>query len=296
VRILHLTDTHLGIEGWYRGAPPGWRRADDHLAAMRIALRPAFTGEVDLVLHTGDLFDRSRPPARAVAEAAALLAEVGRCVRVLVMPGNHDRRGLRGHFPDAIPGVTVVDEPTRIDVGDVRVALVPFFRDAFAWRDAAAALGGADLLLAHQAFDGARVPGLTFRAGAQNDTIGAAHLPPGIRHVLCGHIHPRQVLRVGGATVVMPGSTERTMFAERGETKGYALWDLAGAPKWRFVDLPSRPMVFVRSPGDVAEVVPEALVRVDKELRTPEIEREVLARGGWLAPWPAPTAQLSLFG
>ena len=62
MRILHVTDTHLGYEAWFRGAPPGWSRADDHLEAFRLALRPAFQEEVDLVVHSGDLFNRSTPP------------------------------------------------------------------------------------------------------------------------------------------------------------------------------------------------------------------------------------------
>ena len=55
MRILHLSDTHLGLAGRVRGAPPGYQRADDHLAALRAALAPALAGQIDLVLHTGDL-------------------------------------------------------------------------------------------------------------------------------------------------------------------------------------------------------------------------------------------------
>jgi hypothetical protein len=50
---------------------------------------------------------------------------------------------------------------------------------------------------------------------------------------------------VGGAAVVCPGSTERTAFSGRHETKGYARWELGRQVGHRFVDLPSRPMVQV---------------------------------------------------
>ncbi len=298
MRLLHVTDTHLGVDRWFRGAPPGWRRADDHLAAFRAALAPAFAGEVDAVVHTGDVFDRSRPPPRAVAEAAALFAELGRRVPVVVMPGNHDRRGLRAHLTNPIPGVELVDAPAVVSLGAVRRGMVPYLPNAAAWGGAAARLAraGVDALCAHQAFDGVRVPGLVFRVGKHADTVGAAHLPAGVRHVLCGHIHPRQVVTVGEARVVHPGSTERTAFSERDETKSAAVWAFGAGPTWRWIDLAARPMHVVRAEADLEGVPAEGLVRLEGEARHAEIERAVFARGGWVEAWAAPSPQVRLFG
>jgi DNA repair exonuclease SbcCD nuclease subunit len=283
VKLLHVTDTHLGAIRAVRGGPRGWSRAADHQAALEAALALAEVEDVDLVLHSGDLFDRSRPPRKAMVLAAETLLEAARRRRVVLMPGNHDRRGLRRWLPHA--SLEVHDRPARVEVGGVILGLVPFVREAeaFAGEAAALAAGGIDLLVAHQAFDGARVPGLVFRAGAQRDTIGEAHLPASVRHVLCGHLHPRQVTRVGGAEVVQPGSTERTSWSERTQAKGVALWELGAGVTWRFVDLPSRPMIDVDGPGDLTRVVPGALVRARG---VPE--EEVLARGGWLDGPPAP--------
>lgn len=288
MQILHLTDTHLGMRRFVRGAPPGWSRADDHLAAMRTALQPALHEQVDLVVHTGDLFDRSRPPRRSIAQAADLLCEVARRVPVVLLAGNHDRRGLRPHLPLLTPGLHVVDQAERLVVAGVALAVVPYLSDAAGWAAAARrAVGpGVDLLLCHQAFDGCQVPGFTFRAGRQRDTIGAAHLPAGVRHVACGHIHPRQVLQVGHACVVMPGSTERTSFSERTQPKGAAVWRFDASVTADFVDLPTRPMVLVQQPGDLAAVKPGSLVRTTDA----QLEPLVLARGGWLCGRPADAA------
>ena len=163
-----------------------------------------------VVVHSGDLFDRSAPPPAAVAAAGAILAELGRLVPVLLLPGNHDTHGLRRHFPDGIRGVQLFDQAGTVDVRGVRIGLVPFHRDAVAW---AAAAPECDVLVAHQSFHGAKVPGYTFRVGAGADVIGEEHLPP-TRWILCGHIHPRQIVRLGHARVVHPGSTERTAFSE----------------------------------------------------------------------------------
>jgi len=284
VQILHLTDTHLGARLFVRGAPDGWTRADDHLDAMRRALAPALAQEVDLVVHTGDLFDRSRPPRRVVAQAAALLADVARRVPVLLIAGNHDRRGLRPHLPLLTPGLHVVDQAERIVVAGLALAAVPFVADASGWQHLARrAVGpGADLLLCHQAFDGCRVPGFTFRVGRQRDTIGAQHLPNGVRDVACGHIHPRQVLRVGDARVVMPGSTARTAFSEAGQVKGCAVWTLSKQVDVSLVDLADRTYRWVRTPDDLADVRPGTLVRC----ADPALEAPAAARGGWLCGLP----------
>jgi predicted phosphodiesterase len=205
------------------------------------------------------------------------LTELAHRVPVVVIAGDHDRRGLRRHLPTGAPGLIVVDEPTRLPVDDLLVCL--------------------------QSFDGAQVPGLTFRVGKQRETVGAQHLPPCVRFVLCGHIHPRQVVEVGDAVVVHPGSTERTSFHERHEVKGIARWELGREVLWHFEDLDTRPMCVVGEHADLGEVVPEGLVRIPALSWTPELETQVLDRGGWL--WGAPpeaaraapprSAQLGLF-
>ena len=296
MRVLHVTDTHLGMDRFFRGAPTGWRRSDDHLAAFLRCLAPAFAGEVDLVVHTGDVFDRSQPPPRAVAEAAEVFVELGRCVPTLVMPGNHDRHGLRGHFPNPIPGVTVIEEPTRVKLAGLAIAAVPFARDAAEWRIGAAKAsgGGVDVLLAHQSFDGSRVPGFVFRPEPGKETVGLGDLPAGVPTVLNGHIHTAQELLLGSTRIVHGGSTERTAFVERWEPKGGLVWHADGG-HLRRVDSEPRPMVSVRSERDLAAITEGTLVSLSREIAGPEFEAEALARGGWVAPWSAPRRQVGLF-
>lgn len=275
MRVLHVTDTHLGVVRPVRGGPRGWSRAKDHLDALRAALAHGEAVGAELIVHSGDLFDRSKPPARAVVEGEALLRAAARWARVLILPGNHDRRGLTRWLPH--PSIEVHDRPACVDVRGVRFGLVPFHRTAEAFASAARSLGEVDLLVAHQAFDGAKVPGLTFRVGAQRDTVGAEHLPSWTRFVMCGHLHPRQVTVLGEATVVQPGAAERTSWSERAQAKGWAVWELDGEVRWSFVDGPSRPMIEVLHDDQLGRVTEGALVR-----SRPELEPEVLRRGGWL--------------
>ncbi len=292
MRYLHLTDTHLGVDRWFLGAPPDWRRSDDHLAAMSRALEPARRGEVDMVIHSGDLFDRSKPPARAVAGAAALLAAIARQVPVLLLPGNHDTRGIAAHYPGGIPGVQILDRPGRVIAAGADIAVVPYFRKAADWATAAAPFAGADLLVCHQSFHGAVVPGYTFRHGANDETVRASQMPR-VGAVLCGHLHTRQTLDSGPTRVHFPGSTERTSFVERTETKGYALGVVGDCH--RYVDLPARPMTVVRVEADLADVTAGSLVHVNAA--DPEaLEVAAFRRGAYLTPRARPTAQVPLFG
>lgn len=301
MRLLHLTDTHLGIKRRFRGSPDGWTRADDHLAAFRKALDHACEGDepVDAVIHSGDVFDRSHPPPDAVAAARAALAAVARHVPVYLLPGNHDALGLshQGEGELArIPGVTVADAAVAITIRGARIGLLPFRRSPAEWRANAQELGECDVLVAHQAFHGARVAGFTFRAGSDPETIGVEDVPAHTKTVLCGHVHPRQSHTLGPATVYYAGSTERTAFAERRETKGYGVFELGRVGRYRHVDLPSRPMLEVHWERDVESVRPGALVRLAPNARTRDIEDDVLARGGWVVPWKAPERQVALFG
>ena len=68
------------------------------------------------------------------------------------------------------------------------------------------------------------------------------------------------------APVLHPGSVERTSFAEREETKGYLLVDLAPGREasWRFVPLAARPMYVLSAEemGRLGSLPPDAVVRV----------------------------------
>lgn len=300
MRILLLGDTHLGIARRFWKPPEGWTRAEDHLAAMARALAPALREEVDLVVHAGDVFDRSRPPPEAVARGLALLREAARRVPVVVLAGNHDRRGLRPSLGPGEPHLHVVDGPSQLRLAGLRLALVPHHRQAEDWAVAAreAARGGVDLLVTHQAFAGVRLTGFTFRVGRPAETLDVQHLPPAVPLVLSGHIHPRQTLSCGEVPVVYAGSTERTSFSEAPETKGTALVELGARTCWRFVDHPARPMVTVREEAHLDGVVEGSLVGMaPRELR--RWAEPARARGGIVA-LPAsrprtPRAQLRLF-
>ncbi len=269
MKVLQLGDTHLGIGLRTLGGPPGWTRADDHLSALRAALGPAMRQEVDLVVHTGDVFDRSRPHRAAVEAAMGLLARVAHRVPVVVLAGNHDRFGVRCHFGPGARGLTVVDEASQLEVAGLRIGLVPHFRMAADWAEAArvATRGGVDLLVCHQGFVGAWVPGFTFREGNPTETVGERHLPPDrIGAVMSGHLHPHQWLRWGPHTVVYAGSTERTTVGEAHQTKGTVVWEVEDRWSWRFRPGAARPWMRVDEAADLDRIQGGDLISMEPSL------------------------------
>lgn len=267
VRILFLADTHLGFDLPVRPRIKRRRRGDDFLANYATALRPALAGDVDLVVHGGDVFNRSRPvPSLAYQAFEPLTRVADRGVPVFIVPGNHER-GRLPHLRFAKhPGIHVFDEPRTFvaEVRGMRVALAGFpserdavrgrFSDllnATRWRDV-----GADvrLLCLHQCIEGSTVGPGNYMFTTAADVIRCADIPAGFDAVLSGHIHRHQVLtrdlrgRVLGAPVLYPGSIERTSIAEADENKGFLLVEIAlddrqARVNWQFQALPARPLV-----------------------------------------------------
>lgn len=262
-RILFLSDTHLGFDHPRAPRVRRRRRGSDFFANFERALSPALKGEVDAVVHGGDVFFRSRVAPEVVLRALRPLkavADLG--IPVYVVPGNHDRSRTPLPLLWQHPGIFVFDRPRTFVhhrrgrtfsisgfpyEHSVRAAF-PGLVEATGWKHAAA---DARFLVMHHAVEGATVGPRDFTFGSQPDVVRTADIPSGFAAILSGHIHRAQALTRDGsgralpAPVLYPGSTERTSFAEKDERKGTLT--LAVQPNgrlrgWRFRELPSRPM------------------------------------------------------
>ena len=293
VRILFLADTHLGFDLPGRPRVARRRRGEDFFAAFELALAPAIRGETDLVIHGGDLFYRSRIPAWLAARVFSRLAAVADGgVDVFWVPGNHERSGVPRRLLLDHPRVHVFDRPRTfvVERDGLRLALAgiphaPRIRAEHATLLAATGHSTvpADvrLLCLHQAVEGATVGPADFVFRDGPDVLACAQLPAGFAAVLSGHVHRAQVLlrdltgRRLPVPVLYPGSTERTSFAERAETKGTLMLEVdrsqvatGGAVGWEFRALPVPPMVDVEldggvSAGPLTARLRESLARLD---------------------------------
>ncbi|MGI8822702.1 MAG: metallophosphoesterase family protein [Acidimicrobiia bacterium] len=141
MRVLHTSDWHVGKRiGRYD-------RSDDHRAVIDEVVRIADDEDVDLVLHSGDLFDRPRPPDEALEIGLDGLVRLsaGGERPVVVIAGNHDSPGF---FEVLAPflrrsGIHLVGEIRRPQEGGVLdiatragravVSCFPFLREGRAF-------------------------------------------------------------------------------------------------------------------------------------------------------------------
>ncbi len=228
---------------------------------------------VDLVIHTGDIFDRKSTPAERLA-VANWLRKCGEIAPVLIVRGNHDVlgdlaifRALRTKHP-----ITVEEAAGVHVVNGIAVAAVAWPRKAHllasgnggheeseqaagdAMRNLLRGLGvelsqhdGPTVLAMHAMVRGSvtsvgqPLVGCDLELGLDDLALAGAQI------VALGHIHKGQDWEHGHMPIVYPGSPRRTAFGEV-EEKGYLILDLDhtdGTALWERVIVPATPMLLL---------------------------------------------------
>lgn len=128
--IAHLSDTHLGYRAFAKEDPKTGvnQREVDIFQAFLEAVRAISAASPDLVLITGDLFDKKVPSIwslRQAFRALRRLQEVRRGKPLILLGGNHDTprsRESSAVFPlfEEIPGIKVVyGMPVRVNLPEI---------------------------------------------------------------------------------------------------------------------------------------------------------------------------------
>jgi exonuclease SbcD len=265
MRILHTSDWHLGRSFHREGMLGAQSEFVDHVVEVVRA------EHVDLVVVSGDIFDRALPPVDAVELASdALRRLLSARVRVVVTSGNHDsapRLGFASELIDAA-GVHVRTDPRTVGTpvtisdshGEVAVYGLPYLepdllRDSWQLpgRSHQAALDEAmrrvrDDLARRPAGTRSVVMAHAFVTGAapsdsERDISvgGVSHVGlttfDDVDYVALGHLHGRHVLSDG---VRYSGSPLAHSFSEASHRKGSWLVELgaSGLSRADFVDAP----------------------------------------------------------
>ncbi len=226
---------------------------------------------MNLVVHGGDLFFRSRVHPAIVEQAFEPLLRIADSgIPVFIVPGNHERSNIPQSLLETHPNINIFNTAKTFlyESDGLKIALAgfPYYRNGIR-KEFRHILNSTRLLdtdtdfrflCMHHIVECAYVgiQHYIFREGA--DVIQFADIPANIDAVLSGHIHTKQIMKNNpdgkplAAPVFYPGSTARTSFAEREETKGYFIFTLSVDPSTkvisktsRFVKLKSRPMIEV---------------------------------------------------
>ena len=277
MRLLHTSDWHLGRSFHREGMLTHQAAYVDHL--LEVVERE----RVDLVVVSGDIYDRALPPIDAVRLADETLVRLAASrASVVLTSGNHDsaqRLGFSSRLIDAAgvhlrTDIGAVGTPVLLDDehGAVAVHGLPYL-DPHAvsapWalsersheaalteamrrvrRDLAARPGTRSVVMAH-AFVAGAAP-----SDSERDISvgGVARVPTsvfdGADYVALGHLHGRQVL---ADHVRYSGSPLAYSFSEAGHVKGSWLVDLDahGFAAAEFVEAPvPRPLARLRGTID----------------------------------------------
>ncbi|HYP59425.1 MAG TPA: metallophosphoesterase, partial [Thermomicrobiales bacterium] len=96
--IAHISDTHLGYRAYFRSDADGRNlRSLDVEDAYRAVVDDVIRhGDINLIVHSGDVFHQSRPTWSAIRcfiEHTRRLEQLG--VPIIIIAGNHDTAQLR---------------------------------------------------------------------------------------------------------------------------------------------------------------------------------------------------------
>jgi len=232
---------------------------------------------VNWVVVAGDIFDRSTigdndASTGAIAEAAicGLSEFTDKRIRVLVIPGNHDKAGAGSMDALTIFGsrVIVLHEATmNWPIGpDIRAKILPWqwsgelppelFDDP------------CDLLIAHISVKGGRMASKKTCDKDGQWTISRADLERiPVRHVALGDFHARQDLTDGRGGYI--GALRQCNFGEEDNPAGFEIWDSdTGLTEWVELDAAPKHRTIVVEPGEPTPTIladPKWITRVQIE-------------------------------
>jgi len=237
VRIAHFADTHVG----YRQYNLDEREKDIYDVLDEIGDK-ILEEHVDIVVHSGDLFDSPRPTPQAYRAFKRFLAKLDGKARVFSVLGDHDRpksRGMPPHvlFEDQMQvlGVGGCAEQQHATIGgrDVLIAGLsnlsrtyrPLLLEELKKLGGLQLNGGLGILLLHEAVD----KFLPYEGAYE---LCLDEVPRNFSYVAMGHLHQRIRASLGEGELAYPGSSEIISRTEISgwlkNGKGFYVVDLEG--------------------------------------------------------------------
>jgi len=212
IRIAHLADTHLGYKQYNLD-----EREQDLYDVLDETADKVLKERVDILIHSGDLFESARPTTRAYYEFKKFLSKLDGKIKIFTILGDHDtpkRRGMPPHmlFEDRIEilGITGADHRIlRIDGEEVLIAGISHFgrryRDLLIQEleklDSLAAKYTTSILMLHQAIE-------KFFTREEVFELRLDEVPRNFRYCAMGHLHTRVRASHGDGELAYSGSTE----------------------------------------------------------------------------------------
>ena len=250
MRLAHLSDTHLGYRQYNLD-----ERENDIYDAFNQIVEKILEERVDIVIHSGDLFDSYRPPIKALKVFKEAIKKLSDRVKIISILGDHDipkRRGLPPHslFDEIIVlGVgklewVEVDGVLIAGISNLRGKGIELLKTELRKFDTIAGKYRESILIAHQGI----VRYLPFEEAYE---LKEDDLPKKATYYAFGHIHSRILTRFGRGYLAYAGSIE-IMRRDEIESwnkagKGFFIVDLEGdEPEIHRINIDIRPQYVIK--------------------------------------------------
>ena len=233
MKFAHLADTHLG----YRQFGLHDREKDFYEVFEKI-IDKIIEEDVDFVIHSGDLFDNSRPsPMALLTFQKGLIKLKNANIPIYAIAGNHDSIQRKGTIPPQVLfkklGLKVISPiNTNYMYDDVFIAGLPFYpssqdknlKNKLAELSKKAANHEKSILVLHQGID--KYFNLQYE-------LEIGDIPDNFNYYAMGHLHNYINDDFGKGKLVYPGSSEIWKTTEisdyRNNGKGFVIVDLDGS-------------------------------------------------------------------
>ncbi|MGL4669528.1 MAG: metallophosphoesterase family protein [Methanobacteriaceae archaeon] len=239
MKFAHLSDTHLGYRQY--GIE---EREEDFYNVFNETVDKIIEERVDFVLHSGDLFETSRPSTRTLLifqEAFIKLKEAN--IPIYAIAGNHDIIMRKNAIPPQLLfkklGLKLISPnyPSFIH-DDILITGTPYVSKPKAdiLKEKLAELSkhteensrnySKSILLLHQGID------KYINYGEDSFELEIGDVPTNFNYYACGHLHNRIIDDFGNGKLVFPGSMEIWRANEldyyKDKGKGFSLVDISG--------------------------------------------------------------------
>ena len=212
VKVAHFSDTHLGHKQYNLD-----EREQDIYDALDEIARRIKEEHVDVIVHSGDLFDTSRPTPQAYRAFKKFLSKVDKHIPIFAVLGDHDRpksRGLPPHalFDDRVRvlGVEGAAEQQTIKIDGKDVLIAGLSNLSYTYRDllvtemrklAKLSLNPLSILLLHEGID-------KFFKIKEACELAWDDVPKNFGYIAMGHLHSRIKASYGTGMLGYAGSSE----------------------------------------------------------------------------------------
>jgi DNA repair exonuclease SbcCD nuclease subunit len=251
MRVIHLSDTHLGYSA-YRAidVPTGLNQRElDMYNAFNFVIDYIVKEKPDLVIHAGDLFDNVRPNNRAIFEVMKQLMRLSKeNIPIIIIMGNHSNPRQRSTSPifkifSYLPNVHMVytEGYSKIVIKDTAIHVIPHSFSPNVMKDAYKNIHldktvKFNILTSHVGVTGTKV----FKMGEFNEQIiPFGYLKDDFDYIALGHYHKFIKLK---ENAYYSGSIERLSF-EEADSKKYFLDINLDNKDIKKIEIPTRPMI-----------------------------------------------------